>query len=202
MSRVFSETIKNDQELFGLQLSELEIQRCQDYYDLVLENNPRLHLVAPCPPKEFALRHILESLTLLEHLPFGTNLTDVGAGAGLPSIPCLLAREDLRATLIESKGKKAAFLDDALKTLGIADRAAVVNKQFAETSPGKGALVTCRALDKFSAKLPQLIKWAGKRRLLFFGGPGIEAVLQKTKYKFVRRLMPMSEQRYLFVIDP
>ena len=62
-----------------------------DYYELVQANNPLLHLVAPSSPEEFAVRHVLESLALLKFLPERAKFADVGAGAGLPSIPCLIA---------------------------------------------------------------------------------------------------------------
>jgi 16S rRNA (guanine527-N7)-methyltransferase len=117
----------------------------------------------------FATRHILESLTLLGHLPKNAKFADVGAGAGLPSIPCLIVRSDLKAELIESKEKKTKFLETAVIELNLSDRARVVNKQFEETSLDKAEFITCRALDKFSQKLPRLLKWAKGRQILFFG---------------------------------
>ncbi|HEX3101746.1 MAG TPA: hypothetical protein VHQ01_08140, partial [Pyrinomonadaceae bacterium] len=59
--------------------------------------------------------------------------------------------------------------------------------------------VTCRALDKFTEKLPRLLKWSGKRGLLFFGGRNLGGELTRQKVKFYQKLMPMSEQRYLFI---
>src|SRR5215218_5716571 len=108
MPEKFIETIENLQSEFGLNLAKDKIERLAVFYELVRKHNPILHLVAPAPEEEFAVRHILESLTLLEFLPAKSSFADVGAGAGLPSIPCLLAREDLRGVLIESKLKKAA----------------------------------------------------------------------------------------------
>src|SRR4051794_7164847 len=133
MRRDFITSIKVHQSSFGLDLPNDAVERIADYYDLVLEHNPLLHLVGPCSPEEFAIRHILESLMLLKHLPDQARFADVGTGAGLPSIPCLLVREDLNATLIESKLKKAQFLNEALKALGLTARAAVFNRQFEET---------------------------------------------------------------------
>src|SRR5262245_63592218 len=101
----FISAIRSNQAAFGIAISEEAIERLADYFELVQAGNPLLHLVAPCSAEEFATRHILESLTLLEHLPPNARFADVGAGAGLPSIPCLIARDDLRATLIESKEK-------------------------------------------------------------------------------------------------
>jgi 16S rRNA (guanine527-N7)-methyltransferase len=125
----FIQALKTHQIAFGLDLSDLATERLANYYDLVIEHNPLLHLVGPCSPEEFAIRHILESLTLLEHLPKKAKFADVGAGAGLPSIPCLLVREDLKAVLIESKEKKTKFLDLAVETLNISDRAKVSFKR-------------------------------------------------------------------------
>ena len=103
---------------FGIELSKPALERLADYYDLIQEHNALLHLVAPCSAEEFAVRHILESLTLLEPLPQKAKFADVGAGAGLPSIPCLLVRDDLSEILIESKEKKAKFLENAVEQLG------------------------------------------------------------------------------------
>jgi len=191
--------INANRAAFGIDLSDIATERLADNYELVLESNSILHLVAPCSAEEFATRHILESLTLLEHLPVGANFVDIGAGAGLPSIPCLLVRDDLEAILIESKKKKAEFLRIAIDRLGLGERASVVNKQFSETDAGDSKFVTCRALDKFSEKLPSLIKWSGRRSLLLFGGENLREGLQTAGVGFVQKLMPLSERRFLFI---
>jgi len=196
----FTDSIKNHQAVFGLELSDAAVERLADYYDLVQKHNPLLHLVAPCSAEEFATRHILESLTLLQHLPENVRLADVGAGAGLPSIPCLLARDDLSAVLIESKIKKANFLGEAVNHLGLAKRANIINRQFEEVVAADFSFVTCRALDKFADKLPRLLKWSKKRKLLLFGGERLGEALQKQEPEFEQKLMPLSNQRYLFAV--
>ena len=195
----FSESIKANQAAFGLSLDDPQIQRFTDYYDLIQQNNEFLHLVAPMTAEEFAIRHILESLTLLEYLPENVRFADVGSGGGLPSIPCILVRNDLRAVLIESKIKKARFLESAIESLNLAGRVQIVNRQFEEIDPGNCEFVTCRALDKFTEKLPRLLKWSKRRGLLLFGGNNLRDALQHQKIKFEKKLMPMSEQRYLFI---
>lgn len=185
---------------FGIELTEVQLGRLADYYELVQEHNPLLHLVAPCSAEEFAVRHILESLTLLDCLPEGTRLADVGTGAGLPSFPCLLVRNDLSAILIESKEKKARYLEEATKRLEIDDRVSIVNTQFEEARDLKFSFVACRALDKFTEKLPRLVKWAKGKPMLLFGGKSLGEALTRHKLKFTERLMPMSEQRYLFAV--
>ena len=115
MPNEFIEAIKHHQSTFGLELPEEKISALNEYYELVQEHNEILHLVAPCPPEEFATRHILESLTMLEFLPKKAKFADLGPGAGLPAIPCLIVRDDLRCVLIESKAKKTDFLQKVLK---------------------------------------------------------------------------------------
>ncbi|MEP6946528.1 MAG: RsmG family class I SAM-dependent methyltransferase [Acidobacteriota bacterium] len=201
MRSEFIESVNNNQAAFGLKLSEESIDRLADFYGIILENNEILHLVGPSTPEEFALRHILESLTLLEHLPDGARLADVGTGGGLPSIPCLLVRDDLKALLIETKEKKAKFLAVAVERLGITARVEIADKQFNEVDPANCESVTCRALDKFTERLPRLLKWRMRRQLLLFGGPNLRDALKIEKAAFKERRMPMSQQRYLFIVD-
>src|SRR5713226_4938610 len=91
----FGQALRDNAAEFGIQLGVDDVQRLSNYYELLLKWNVRLHLVAPCPPEEFATRHVLESLALLRHLPQNARVVDVGSGAGLPIIPCLMMRADL-----------------------------------------------------------------------------------------------------------
>jgi 16S rRNA (guanine(527)-N(7))-methyltransferase RsmG len=195
----FISAVHANQPVFGLELSRETIERLADYFEFVQENNALLHLVGPCSEEEFAVRHVLESLMLLDHLPKKARFADVGAGAGLPSIPCLIVRDDLAAVLIENKQKKAAFLEEVLARLGLSDRAAVLNRQFEEVTEKDFSHVTCRALDKFTNKLPRLLKWSGKRANLLFGGPALSEALNFTGLRFERILLPLSHQRFLFI---
>jgi 16S rRNA (guanine527-N7)-methyltransferase len=68
-------------------------------------------------------RALLEdSLVLLDFLPQGPlKVIDVGSGGGLPGLPLRLARPDLALTLLEANQRKAAFLVQAVATLGLSD---------------------------------------------------------------------------------
>ena len=200
MRSEFIEAIKTHQSTFALELPDDAIERLANYYDLMREHNPILHLVGPCSPEEFARRHILESLTLLEYLPENTRFADVGTGAGLPSIPCLLVREDLKAILIESKEKKTKFLKLGVEHLKLKYRTRIAAQQFLEADLAHSQAVTCRALDKFTEKLPGLIKWAAGSQMLLFGGDNLRSALQNAKLRFDEKLMPMSERRFLFIV--
>lgn len=200
MRKEFIKAINKYQNAFGLNLKEEKINLLADYYELIQKHNEILHLVAPCLPEEFAVRHILESLTVLEFLPKNTRFADVGTGAGLPSIPCLLIREDLQGVLIESKLKKANFLQEVLTKYQLKDRAKIINRQFEEIEKPDVSYVLCRALDKFTQKLPKFLKWSAHNSLLFFGGNNLREELDKLKINYAENLMPLSDQRYLFYI--
>src|SRR4051794_17168384 len=115
---------------FDVKLDALAVALLREYYEVVLAWNGRLHLVAPCSPEEFAKRHVLESLFALQYIISSARIIDVGSGGGLPIIPCLIARPDLSATLIESAQKKTIFLREALRQVGFRERAKVIGERF------------------------------------------------------------------------
>ncbi|HEX8399783.1 MAG TPA: 16S rRNA (guanine(527)-N(7))-methyltransferase RsmG, partial [Pyrinomonadaceae bacterium] len=194
--------LKENQQIFRVDLDEKITTDLAGYYELVEKWNPRLHLVAPCSAEEFAVRHVLESLAILEFLPENAELIDVGTGAGLPSIPCLLARADLRGTLIESNTKKAVFLREALSKLNLQTRGEVLNSRFEQTAAPAG-FVTSRALDKFVEKLPEIAHWARRcEKLLLFGGEKVRDKLTELGLDFATKLIPDSERRFVFVVEP
>lgn len=195
----FITAIEQYRSAFELELSSSMVERLADHFELVTEHNPLLHLTAPMSTEEFAVRHVLESLMMLEFLPKGASFADVGSGGGFPAIPCLTARDDLRATLIESKEKKADFLRTVISKCGLEGRAVVIARQFSETPCPDVSHISCRALDRFTKHLPRLLKWSGNRTLLFFGGPALRDEMHRLGIRIEERLMPMSEQRYLFV---
>ncbi|HEV2835206.1 MAG TPA: RsmG family class I SAM-dependent methyltransferase [Pyrinomonadaceae bacterium] len=187
----FVDALLANARAFDVVFSSEMTEKLGNYYSLLSRWNDRLHLVAPCSPEEFATRHVLESLILLKHLPPGATIADVGSGAGLPIIPCLIARPDVDATLIESSQRKAVFLREALNAVGRS--AQIIARRFEEVEAPAVSFVSCRALDQFIRKIPDLIAWAPDgSTLLLFGG---EKLLSAERF-----LIPGSEKRYLFVV--
>jgi 16S rRNA (guanine527-N7)-methyltransferase len=200
MSDIFGATLKEQMNDFGVDLTPESISSLTRYYHLVQQWNPRLHLVAPCPAEEFAIRHVLESLIILQYMDHGARVVDVGTGAGLPIIPCLIARPDLSAVLIESSTRKSVFLREALRRLDRADSATVVCARFEDIEAPEANYLTCRALDQFVSKVPSLIKWVRPATtLLFFGGDSMSRELIKERVDFQSAHIPHSERRSLFI---
>ncbi len=195
----FEESLRTNQPVFGLDLAPEVVQKLGAYYSLLLRWNARLHLVAPCSPEEFATRHVLESLMLLKHLPPDATVADIGSGAGLPIIPCLIARPDLHATMIESSQKKSVFLREASKQLGLAST--VIPRAFEDVAAPDVAFVSCRALHQFMEKVPTIVHWAPRgSSLLLFGGETLREKLNETKVRSQEFQIPFSERRFLFVV--
>jgi len=197
----FANTVGQAGTMFGLTLRDSDLQTLTHYYSLVMKWNERLHLVAPCSPEEFAIRHVLESLLLLKHFPMNASIVDVGSGAGLPAIPCLLVRGDLRATLVESSQKKGVFLREALRTVSPAGRAQLSVARFKDIPSPTADFVTCRALDRFEDALPDLIEWAPPNAtFLLFAGPGVRKRLESLFSNVQVELVPQSQQRFLIIV--
>lgn len=198
----FIEALSGHATAFGVQLSAETEKRLGDYYQIVMAWNPRLHLVAPCTPAEFATRHVLESLAALPFLSKDACILDVGSGAGLPVIPCLAARLDLQATLMESSQKKAVFLREALRQIEAHTRAEVIAERFEESTAPPADFVTCRALERFTEIFRELVAWSPPAStLLFFGGASLQEQIEKAGLNYQAVLIPESERRFLFIIE-
>ena len=198
----FREALESYAGAYRVELSSEITRGLCTYYELLSVWNPKLHLVAPCSPKEFARRHVFESLLMLPYLPVGARVADIGSGAGLPIIPCLISRSDVAAILIESSNKKAVFLREALRHTKRADAARVIPDRFENVPTPEMEFVSCRALEHFEEKLPALVKWAPRpSTLLFFGSERMSGLIKGLGLRFVEAQIPYSKRRFLFVID-
>ena len=78
--------------------------------------NTRVNLTAIKDPAEVVDKHLLDSLAVLPHIR-GLQVADIGTGAGFPGLPLAVADLDRRYTLVESTGKKVAFVRHAATML-------------------------------------------------------------------------------------
>jgi len=196
----FEATLLADASDYDIELSVNDRRQLTAYYELINTWNPRLHLVAPCSAEEFARRHILESLMLLRYLPESASVADVGSGAGVPIIPCLIVRDDISAVLIEATKRKAVFLREALSLIGRASTAKVMAERFEAVATPAVQFITSRALDRFATMLPKLVAWAPPQcTMLLFGSQEFEKTLNRIALPYTRIQIPISEKRFLFV---
>jgi 16S rRNA (guanine527-N7)-methyltransferase len=143
---------------------------------------------------------VLEALLLLKHLPPNATVADIGSGGGLPIVPCLIVRDDLRANLFESSQKKCVFLKEALRAVQRADRATVLNRRFEIAAAPDVEFVTCRALDRFEELLPVIIQWPPiGATFLFFVGDAVKGKIKTMLANTEVERVPQSEKRFLVI---
>ena len=132
-----------------------------DYLALLLRWNRTYNLTAVRDPLEMVDKHLLDSLAMHRHVDdiarAGGALADLGTGAGLPGIPLAIAKPGLRVTLVESNGKKARFMREAVRKLGLADVRVAESRIEALDEPATYDAITARAL----ATLPLIVQLGG-----------------------------------------
>ncbi len=116
-----AERIAQAVEQAGLSALEAGVaEKFSHYYALLQLWNSKLNLTAIREPEEALHRHFVECIFCAQHLPpMIETLLDYGSGAGFPGIPIALCRSEIRVTLAESQGKKASFLREAVRSLGV-----------------------------------------------------------------------------------
>ena len=101
------------------------------------EWNARIDLTAARSPEELVDLMLADAIALAPHVPHGARLVDVGTGAGAPGLAIALLRPDLRVTLVEPLGKRAAFLRTVVGAVSRADVA--IERARGEAAGGRRA---------------------------------------------------------------
>ena len=112
---------KQAKSLLGFNLLPAQVQKFNQLSELLLDWNQRMNLTAIKDPAAIAIKHYLDSLTLIEAVPCfeGRRLIDVGAGAGFPGLALAIAFPNLHVTFLDSTAKKLRFVDHVGQTLGL-----------------------------------------------------------------------------------
>jgi 16S rRNA (guanine527-N7)-methyltransferase len=132
------------------------------YLGLLLRWNTRLSLTAIRKPEQIVQRHFVECAFVAQNLPGDIEtLMDYGTGAGLPGIAIAICRPEIRVTLAESQGKKASFLREATRSIGISGE---VFEGRVETLSEERLFhaVTMRAVEKMDLAIPVAVRHADR----------------------------------------
>jgi 16S rRNA (guanine527-N7)-methyltransferase len=117
-------------------------------------------LIGPRETDRLWDRHVVNSAVVADLVPTGSELADVGSGAGLPGIPIALARPDVRVVLVEPMQRRCDFLSEVVLELDLSERVRVLRGRAPDVGQGRVGLrfdvVMARAvapLDKLGAML-------------------------------------------------
>ena len=187
---------------FSLSLSDIQVEQIQQYTKILWTWNDKVNLTAIRDPLEILYRHFCESMVGATLLPVeNCRLADVGSGGGFPGLPLKIMRPDLQLFLVESNVKKATFLAEVIRELGLTDARVLVSR-YEELGEEVAPLdVICsRALGDFS----NFLAWAAspgvsaKQVLLWLGGRDLDEVRAQPSWKWSLPVsIPKSLQRFL-----
>lgn len=187
----FTQTL---QEMLSLHVSENEFVRITDtinaYLDLLLKWNKVYNLTAIRDLNAMRSLHILDSMAVLPFIQ-GTNIIDIGTGAGLPGVIIAIVRRDFNVTLLDSNGKKTRFLEEVQRVLCLKNTTVVKARVLDFQPDTKFATVVSRAFasigDMYHGSRHLLAKngvlVAMKGRIPTFELEGITSSYQVNTYK-------------------
>ena len=199
-----SDTIHRALADFQLRASDKQVQQIQQYMGMLLKWNEAVNLTAIRDPLEILYRHFCESMFAASVVPLDNGrLADVGSGGGFPGLPLKLLRPELEVFLVESNVKKATFLAEVIRDLGLTDARVLVSR-YEELAEELTPLdfVCSRAVGEFAT----FLDWAAsprvdeKQALLWIGGRDLEEVQRLSSWKWREPIqIPQSLRRFLLV---
>lgn len=205
----------------GLPLTEERLAKLDAFEALIQVWQRRLNLIAPSTLQTLWVRHFLDSLSLLPHIPpSARTFYDLGSGAGFPGVPLSLFTQ-MAGTYVESNHKKATFLEEVISRLKLQARVTCarveklvpeqpINQSAEHATPSlegplhKPDLLVCRAVAPL-AKLIKLIKPLRRegQTLLFLKGKQLEDEMRSSALDSFRvSIFPnISQEGYVLCLQ-
>ncbi len=117
----FNEALIAGMKKFNIELTDEQINKFNIYCNMLIEWNNKMNLTAIKEPTEIAVKHFVDSCSVLNYVKIKKNakVIDIGTGAGFPGIPLKILREDLDITLLDSLNKRLVFLNEVAKELNL-----------------------------------------------------------------------------------
>jgi 16S rRNA (guanine527-N7)-methyltransferase len=181
-----------------------QILQIQQYIRVLLAWNDKVNLTAIRDPLEILYRHFCESMFAGISVPVETGrLADVGSGGGFPGLPLKILRPGLRVFLVESNLKKATFLAEVTRELGLTD-AQVLVRRYEELGEEIAPLdfICSRALGDF----PGFLKWAhseqiaAKQVILWIGARDLPEIQRIDTWEWREPISVPNSLRRLLVV--
>jgi 16S rRNA (guanine527-N7)-methyltransferase len=175
------------------------VRKAALHLELIVDANQHFNLTRITTPREAAIKHVLDSIMPWRLFAEATHVLDAGTGAGFPGIPLALVLPAVTFTLSESIGKKARFVESAVKTIDAGNiRVQSVRAEELLRSV-RVDLITARAvapISRAAALFAPGIK-RGARALLYKGPEAAadiaEAEPELRKFRLIARVSTMYE---------
>src|SRR6202012_3891299 len=149
-------------QALGPSVSRETLERLEALVGILARWQKTINLIGKGTLDDVWTRHILDSAQLLPLLPpEAKTLTDLGSGAGFPGLVLAALRPDLDVVLVEADARKAAFLGEAGRKMGLPKQPKLLIGRIESLKPAKADVVTARAL----APLTKLLLWAEPYRV-------------------------------------
>lgn len=120
IDEIISEFNKNN-----IKIDEKTVKNLEKFNFLLIEANKLFNLTSIVEPKEVIEKHFLDSILPEKYFPKNAKCIDVGAGAGFPSVPLKIYREDLDFVMLDSLNKRVNFLNSVISNLNLKNAVAI-----------------------------------------------------------------------------
>jgi len=189
---------------YGFEATNNQVAQISRYVALLLLWNEKVNITAIRDPHEILFRHFGESIwaAFLANVKSG-RLADVGSGGGFPGLPIKIAVPDLELVLIEPNAKRATFLAEVIRELGLS-RVQVLVRPYQELGEEIAPIeyVCARALGDYES----LLTWAAlpttsaNTALLWLGRADVEGVTRVAGWDWQEPVaIPHSLRRFLLI---
>ena len=201
---VSADTIRRALGELQIAVNDSQVLQIQQYMSILLTWNERINLTAIRDPLEILNRHFCECMYAASTVPVEDGrLADVGSGAGFPGLPLKIIRPGLQVVLIESNVKKATFLAEVIRDLGLAGARVLVSR-YEELAEEVAPLdfVCSRALGEFVPFLEwaHSEKVAAKQVILWIGARDLQEIEKVQTWEWREPIpVPHSLRRVLLV---
>lgn len=114
--------MKNLQKIFKkyqINISNLQEKQFDTYFSMLVETNKFMNLTAITEEQDVLIKHFLDSVLPIEHIPQNASVVDVGTGAGFPALPLKIVRPDLNISMVDSLNKRINFLNNVIISLAL-----------------------------------------------------------------------------------
>ncbi|MGD8325587.1 MAG: 16S rRNA (guanine(527)-N(7))-methyltransferase RsmG [Sphingomonadales bacterium] len=163
-------------------VSRETLGKIEHYVALLEKWQKRINLIGPSTFDIIWQRHIWDSVQLLEYFPTAgesKNVLDIGSGAGLPAIILALFGPH-HFTLVESDGRKCAFLRTVVRELSLGSHVQILQKRVEQLAPKPFDFITCRAFAPLDKIMEYSTPFAHKKtQWVLLKGQDVEEELTK-----------------------